>query len=83
MQITSRECLEFEIEQILNIADYSEDLMIEEANTDLMGAIGNLLNRCTGAVLNPRQEYPAFIEKQLHTDQCLQLTSAIESLPGW
>ena len=56
--------------------------MIEEANTDLMGAIGNLLNRCTGTVLNPKQEYPAIQKELLHSDHSLQLVSAIEDLPG-
>lgn len=62
--------------------NYSEDLMIRVANTELMGAIGNLLNRCTGMALNPKQEYPPVHEQLPASQDCKELISAIESLPG-
>lgn len=56
--------------------------MIHEANTDLMGAVGNLLNRCTGVILNPHQEFPPFQDSFLLCDDCKKLMSATEALPG-
>ncbi|KAJ1522223.1 hypothetical protein ONE63_002531 [Megalurothrips usitatus] len=62
--------------------NYCHDLMVHEANTDLMGAIGNLLNRCTGEILNPKQEYPPLPEEFPDCPECKELLSAVESLPG-
>ncbi|KAK3927973.1 Methionine--tRNA ligase, mitochondrial, partial [Frankliniella fusca] len=60
--------------------NYSHDSMIHEANTDLMGAIGNLLNRCTGLALNPTQEYPPLNEKLPDCQECRDLMIAVDNL---
>lgn len=60
--------------------NYSNDSMVHEANTDLMGAIGNLLNRCTGSVLNPTQEFPPLKEKLPDCQECRDLMISVENL---
>ncbi|XP_077289916.1 methionyl-tRNA synthetase, mitochondrial [Arctopsyche grandis] len=45
-------------------ANYSELKMSQILNSELADTLGNLLNRCTSTLLNPRQEFP-----QLHYDE--------------
>lgn len=62
--------------------NFSKDLMIDVANTELMGAVGNLLSRCTAIALNPKQEYPSLQQGLPSSAECSMLTSAIEKLPA-
>lgn len=57
--------------------------MIHVANTELMGAVGNLLSRCTAIALNPKQEYPPLQGRLPSSEEWGTLISAIENLPGW
>ncbi|XP_034252808.1 methionine--tRNA ligase, mitochondrial [Thrips palmi] len=62
--------------------NFSKELMISVANTELMGAIGNLLSRCTAVALNPKQEYPPHEDRVPSIEEWSLLSSAVEKLPG-
>lgn len=58
-------------------ANYSETKAINILNAELAGKLGNLLNRCAGKSLNPRQVWPKFNK----IDGCSVLVDALKGLP--
>ncbi|KAJ8385737.1 hypothetical protein AAFF_G00183370 [Aldrovandia affinis] len=74
--------------------DYYDDKIVKLLNSELVGSLGGLLNRCTAPSLNPTQVYPSFcstcfprdptggdIEARA-TEEDYQMLDAVSGLPG-
>jgi methionyl-tRNA synthetase len=64
--------------------DYSEEKAYRILNSELADKFGNLLNRCTGASLNPRQVWPALSSEseKILCGAAKQLIEEVSALPG-
>lgn len=63
-------------------ADYSETKIIRIVNAELADTLGNLLSRCTGNALNPKQTFPKNAENHFtNNDVTLNLLESVEALP--
>lgn len=66
-------------------ANFSEVKLVRTLNAELADSFGNLLQRCTGKALNPRQEFPQLYSdefRQLLNDEIAQrLLTMVEELP--
>lgn len=64
--------------------DYSEEKARRILNAELADKLGNLLNRCTGSSLNPRQVWPSINPEHevLITGAASPLIAAVSSLPS-
>eukprot|EP00002_Diphylleia_rotans_P024147 TRINITY_DN4760_c1_g1_i1.p1 TRINITY_DN4760_c1_g1~~TRINITY_DN4760_c1_g1_i1.p1 ORF type:complete len:598 (-),score=129.86 TRINITY_DN4760_c1_g1_i1:23-1816(-) len=64
---------------LANDGDFSEARLISKYNSELADSLGNLLTRCTGTSLNPRQVVP---EVGLQGEHEKKLLDMIYALPG-
>lgn len=63
-------------------ADYSETKITRIVNAELADTLGNLLSRCTGNALNPKQTFPRNAKNIFITnDVTLKLLESVEALP--
>ncbi|XP_065338157.1 methionine--tRNA ligase, mitochondrial [Cloeon dipterum] len=63
-------------------ANFSQVKAMNILNAELAGKLGNLLNRCTGKSLNPRQIWPAFVEAAVEAQEVAPLIAALQELPA-
>nr|CAI5858281.1 unnamed protein product [Callosobruchus analis] len=66
--------------------NYSDTKVLRILNSELADTLGNLLNRCTGSALNPKQIFPAIDSSALATVKSLEVTNSlvehVSNLPG-
>ncbi|VEN35851.1 unnamed protein product [Callosobruchus maculatus] len=57
--------------------NYSDTKVLRILNSELADTLGNLLNRCTGSALNPRQTFPTMDSAALATVRSLEVTKSL------
>nr|CAH7757054.1 unnamed protein product [Callosobruchus chinensis] len=57
--------------------NYSDTKVLRILNSELADTLGNLLNRCTGSALNPRQIFPAIDSSTMATVKSLDVTKSL------
>nr|CAD7403107.1 unnamed protein product [Timema cristinae] len=65
-------------------ANYSETKVIRVLNAELADTLGNLLNRCCGKTVNPRQTFPKFCaqsQELYNQDEAKRLVETVTDLP--
>ncbi|CAH1967738.1 unnamed protein product [Acanthoscelides obtectus] len=66
--------------------NYSDTKVLRILNSELADTLGNLLNRCTGTVLNPRQIFPKIDPQALAAARSVNVTNnlinQVMNLPG-
>lgn len=66
-------------------SDYNDVKAVRYMNSELADTYGNLLNRCTGQILNSQQKFPAFCLddfNKYYKDSTAELQHRISTLPG-
>ena len=76
----------FFLSLVFFIRDYSDTKLIRILNSELADTLGNLLSRCCGSALNPRQTFPRIEEDALRKvaelDVTKKLIEDVRGLPG-
>lgn len=66
--------------------DYSDTKILRILNSELADTLGNLLSRCCGKALNPKQEVPVInmeaFDKLMKEDCTKKLINNLQHLPG-
>lgn len=68
------------------VVDYSSVKIQRILNSELADTLGNLLNRCSGTLVNPGQIFPAFCCSDFDKycgESAKELVESLETLPGF